>query len=65
MTPGLHILLADKPDSFAKAVVSLLQDPARARQLAESARSLVAQNNDWSMIARQFAGICRDLQLKN
>jgi polysaccharide biosynthesis protein PslH len=57
---GRHILLADSPTSFAESVIRLLQSPALARELAHSAKTLVAENNDWRVVSQEFADICRE-----
>jgi sugar transferase (PEP-CTERM/EpsH1 system associated) len=49
-TGGRELLLADRPDQFAQAVVALLRDPARRVQLGASARAHVAACFDWSAI---------------
>jgi sugar transferase (PEP-CTERM/EpsH1 system associated) len=48
---GEHLLIADEPTTFARAVVRLLRDVDRRRQLEEAARSLVVANYDWSAVA--------------
>lgn len=55
---GRHLLLSDDPKSFAQSVIRLLQDRNYAQQLAGSARSLVAEKYDWSIVSKQFATIC-------
>jgi glycosyltransferase involved in cell wall biosynthesis len=49
---GTHLLLADDADQFAKAVLTLLESPARARALAENARALIADRYTWLRIGR-------------
>ncbi len=53
-----HLLLADSVDEFAEAVTLLLQEPALAREMGGRAREFVRNNNDWTIVARQFADIC-------
>lgn len=43
---GVHVLVADTPEAFAQAVLRLLADPARRRQLAENA---------WAYVRSAFA----------
>lgn len=50
-----HIILADTPESFAAAVVSLLQDPGKASRLAAAARELVVEKYEWANIASRLA----------
>lgn len=47
---GRELLLADAPEAFAEAVLSLLADPARAQALGEAGRAFVAAHYDWSVI---------------
>jgi glycosyltransferase involved in cell wall biosynthesis len=54
-----HLLLADSPDDFARSVVMLLKDRALARQITDTAHSLVTHNYDWRVITRQVENILR------
>lgn len=54
-----HLLLADTPDDFAQAVITLLQNPEIAQHIATTARVLVAEHHDWKIVTQQFAEICR------
>jgi glycosyltransferase involved in cell wall biosynthesis len=51
VTNGEHVLLADEPTTFARAVVNLLRDIDRRRQLEAAARTLVVEKYDWSAVA--------------
>src|SRR5260370_31999087 len=42
LRPGEHFLRADDPTEFARAVTSLLRDPARPRARAAAGRGVVA-----------------------
>jgi polysaccharide biosynthesis protein PslH len=44
---GEHLLIADTPDQFAKAVLTLLHDPAQRAALAGAARARVLELYDW------------------
>jgi glycosyltransferase involved in cell wall biosynthesis len=44
---GEHLLVADEPAAFARAVARLLADRAEAARLAENARRLVEAAYDW------------------
>jgi sugar transferase (PEP-CTERM/EpsH1 system associated) len=48
---GEHVLLADEPDAFARAVVGLLRDADRRAALETAARALVVERYDWSAVA--------------
>jgi sugar transferase (PEP-CTERM/EpsH1 system associated) len=49
--PGVHVMLADDPQSFADAVVALFRDVERRRQLEQAGRALVIERYDWSAVA--------------
>jgi len=51
---GEHALIADAPQAFADAVLTLLRDMAARRRLESAARSLVVQNYDWSAVAGEL-----------
>ena len=51
---GEHVVLADEPRSFSRAVVRLLRDRERRRQLEEAARGLVVARYDWSVVAGEL-----------
>ncbi len=50
MMPGLDLLIADEPRSFAKKAVSLMQDRERRIELGLAARRLVEARYDWQHI---------------
>lgn len=50
VTDGQHLLIADQPADFARAVVRLLRDRALAEQLAEQGRSHALDRYDWRAV---------------
>jgi glycosyltransferase involved in cell wall biosynthesis len=54
VTPGEHVLLADDPRTFARAVVGLLRDVGRRRELETAARALVVERYDRSAVAGEL-----------
>src|SRR5207245_6576836 len=50
VTPGRHLVLADEPRTFARAVVRLLRDAGRRRELAAAARALLVTHYAWSAV---------------
>jgi glycosyltransferase involved in cell wall biosynthesis len=54
---GKHLLLRDDPESFAEAVIALLRDGARRKQLGENARALVEQEYSWDSIGKRFCEV--------
>jgi glycosyltransferase involved in cell wall biosynthesis len=51
VTDGEHVMLADDPASFARAVIDLLRDAGRRARLETAARALVLERYDWSAVA--------------
>jgi sugar transferase (PEP-CTERM/EpsH1 system associated) len=50
LAAGRHLLIADDPPSFARAVVRLVREPGKRRELGESARDLALAEHDWRHI---------------
>jgi glycosyltransferase involved in cell wall biosynthesis len=61
LIPGVHYLRADRPEEFARAVVSLLRDPARRREMGMAGRGLVVERHSWSRVTREFETICLEV----
>lgn len=57
---GEHLLLAETPEQFARAVLRLLRDEPLRRRLAASAQTFVADRYSAETIARQFMAHCRE-----
>ena len=51
---GKHVVLADDPAAFARAIVGLMRDPQRRASLEQAARALVVERYDWSAVAGQL-----------
>jgi hypothetical protein len=51
------LLVADGAEAFARAAVSLLDDPARRERYAAAARACVEANHDWERILRGFEAL--------
>jgi glycosyltransferase involved in cell wall biosynthesis len=47
---GRDLLVADDPESFSRAVLSLLEEAPRRERYAEAARACVERNHDWAQI---------------
>ena len=54
VTNGTHVMVADDPASFARAVVVLIRDADRRQQLEVAARALVVEKYDWSAVAGEL-----------
>jgi glycosyltransferase involved in cell wall biosynthesis len=48
---GEHLVTADDPHTFARAVVRLMRDADRRERLGSAARALVLARYDWSAVA--------------
>jgi glycosyltransferase involved in cell wall biosynthesis len=57
---GEHFVAADTPGDFARAVVTLLRDPARRQALARAGRSLVEERHTWARVTDQFEQLCKE-----
>ena len=51
VTDGEHLMLADEPRTFARAVLDLLRDSERRARTESAARALVVERYDWSAVA--------------
>jgi sugar transferase (PEP-CTERM/EpsH1 system associated) len=58
VTPGTHAQIADTAPDFAAAVVTVLRERERAREMAVRAAAHVRANFGWDRVAEQFAAIC-------
>jgi phosphatidylinositol alpha-1,6-mannosyltransferase len=48
------VVEADDPETLARAMVDLLQDPVRASAMGRNAESVVRERFGWNMIAKQY-----------
>jgi polysaccharide biosynthesis protein PslH len=55
--PGEHFLLATDDEEFVETVASLLRDPERRQELAESARAWAEHNLSWSARVEAFEAL--------
>ena len=51
---GVHLLEAEEPQAFAKAIMKLLDDPQLAQQLGEAGRQFVAEHYTWASAANML-----------
>jgi glycosyltransferase involved in cell wall biosynthesis len=54
---GVHLLLADDPEAFAKHAIALLSNPELREHLIVNARRLVERCYDWDQIGRRFVDL--------
>jgi sugar transferase (PEP-CTERM/EpsH1 system associated) len=55
---GKEILIRDTPESFADAVVKLIQQESLATELGQRAAAKVREKFGWDTVAQRFAAIC-------
>ena len=55
---GRHFVAADGAQDFARAVISLLNDPWRRRKIGAAGRHLVENRYSWAQVARPFEWHC-------
>lgn len=51
---GEHLLLADQPEAFARAIARLMAEPGLRERLVEQASALVRDRYQWSAAARRL-----------
>jgi glycosyltransferase involved in cell wall biosynthesis len=56
---GVHLLIADEPEAFADACLSLLDDDDARRRLADAAWNLVSSSFSWETVSKVFEGCLR------
>ena len=64
LTPGVNVVIADDPESFARAVIGVLMDAVTRTRLEKEARAFVLQNVSWDKAADIFQEICRRVVAK-
>jgi glycosyltransferase involved in cell wall biosynthesis len=56
-----HLLIADEPGDFAKAVIAILRDPMLRQTLIDHARQLVMEKYNWSLVSEHFLQLVETL----
>jgi sugar transferase (PEP-CTERM/EpsH1 system associated) len=59
---GQELILADEPDSFAQAVLHLLDNPQRRKELGQAGQALVQANYDWEILIPRLEQIYEGLR---
>lgn len=59
-----HLLIADSPEAFARAVLALLNDAALRERLTRAAREHVCRKYDWCVIQRQMHELIKRVAAK-
>jgi glycosyltransferase involved in cell wall biosynthesis len=58
---GVHLLLADRPDEFARACRRLIEDRALARQLVDAAEKRYLERYEWARAKEGIQQLVRDV----
>jgi sugar transferase (PEP-CTERM/EpsH1 system associated) len=59
---GEELLIADTPQTFAQAVVAVLQERAFAERIGQAAREVVCERFGWNRAASAFGQVCERIQ---
>jgi glycosyltransferase involved in cell wall biosynthesis len=62
---GKNIVIADEENTFAKQIITLLQDKNKQMEIAEHAKALVKQKYDWNIIGNNMANSIKVILSKN
>lgn len=54
---GKTIVIADTPDAFAQAIVSILRNPELAQTIGQQGRQLVETRYDWAAVAKGLMAV--------
>jgi sugar transferase (PEP-CTERM/EpsH1 system associated) len=65
VTDGVHLLIADSPESFAEKTLHLLQDKSLQESLTWRARQLVTTHYDWEVIAAKLMQVYAKIEENN
>ena len=65
VSDGKELRIADTPETFAAAVVSLLTRPEAARTLGQESARVVRERFGWNGVAKRFAEICEATVMKH
>lgn len=61
---GLHALVRDDPEEFAKAILALLEDEGLRRSLGKAARKFVCEFFDWKKITDKLESLLEEVSSK-
>lgn len=57
----VHVIIRDKPEDIAEAAIELVNTPSLYKKIANNAKKLVREKNDWDSIAKKLSAIYEDL----
>jgi len=58
---GKEVILRDNPEELAQAAVEVIRNPELAKKIAENAKKLVKEKNNWDQIAQNLSQIYEGL----
>lgn len=61
---GSQIIIAKKPDDFARKTVALLEDNYLYEKIARNGRKFIEENYDWKKITKKLDKIYREVAIK-
>lgn len=61
---GQQVILKDNPSDLAEAATRIIKNPQLAKKIAQNARRLVEEKNNWDQIAKNLSQIYKDLAKK-
>lgn len=61
LEPGRDLVVEDRPDAMAQAIIDLLNNPKRRQSIEQNAREKVVRLFDWDAISERQGSIYREL----
>jgi O-antigen biosynthesis protein len=61
LQPGRDLVVEDRPEAMAQAIIDLLKNPERRHEIGNNARETVGRLFDWNVIAERQSLIYREL----
>lgn len=59
---GRHLLVADQPEAFAEAVITLLNQPEKRRELGRAGRALVETTYSWEQCGQHLLDVIAEME---
>ena len=59
--PGVHLLVADEPDAFARSCEQLLTDQDLRKRLVDAAEERYHESYEWSIARNRICGLVREV----
>jgi sugar transferase (PEP-CTERM/EpsH1 system associated) len=61
VAPGREVVVAQEAETFAEAVLGLLEDPRRQREIGAAGRRYVETHHPWSAVAKQLEEVYHEV----